>query len=185
MRKDMNRYYRAYAVPALIAGILGLLKAQDVRDNFVGIWRLESPCKQKVVRTSLSPAPEGGGNTSGTLTISKDPSNPKRLIILSRHQGSQSSSGGTVSASIEDSLVAEVLSNTQLRIPPQTGVLGQAQEGTGTLQNSKLVIRLRATVRDDASNFYHETESECTYTFTRPIQSRPPVVRPGGVSGGK
>lgn len=117
---------------------------------------------------------------SGILSIRKDPQNPKRLILLSRAQASSSGPGGTASASMEDSLVADVVSSTELRFPSQTGVLGQTQEGTGVLQGGKLIIRMRVSVKDD--NFSYEGESECSYTTAdrRPatVPSRAPAQRP-------
>ncbi|MCS6894621.1 MAG: hypothetical protein NZZ60_00545 [Bacteroidia bacterium] len=170
----MIRHFLAHS--ALWGGVVGMIPlwAQDARDAFVGTWRLEGPCKERVIKSSEPMENTGSGSTSGTLTIRKDPQNPKRLILLSRMQGSSSGAGGSASASIEDSLVADVISSTELRIPSQTGVMGETREGTAILQNGKLVTRLRVRMSHD--HFYYEGESECSYT---PSRATPPRIPPG------
>ncbi|MCX8113073.1 MAG: hypothetical protein N3E49_07785 [Bacteroidia bacterium] len=177
----MIRHFLAHS--ALWGGVVGMapLWAQDVRDAFVGTWRLEGPCKNRVIKSSEPMENTGSGSTSGTLTIRKDPQNPKRLILLSRMQGSSSGAGGSASASIEDSLVADVVSSTELRIPPQTGVMGETREGTVRMQGGKLISRQRTVMKQ--GTFYYEGESECSYipaeNRPRPLP-RPPIERPTG-----
>ncbi|MCX7765062.1 MAG: hypothetical protein N2253_09270 [Bacteroidia bacterium] len=163
---------RFLAHSALWGGVVSMspLWAQDARDAFVGTWRLEGPCKERVIKSSEPMENAGGGSTSGTLTIRKDPQSPKRLILLSRTQGSSSGAGGSASVSIEDSLVADVVSSTELRIPPQTGVMGETREGTASMQGGKLISRLRTVMKQ--GTFYYEGESECSYA---PADKRPPM----------
>ncbi|MCS7297148.1 MAG: hypothetical protein NZ611_02905 [Bacteroidia bacterium] len=175
----MIRHFLAHS--ALWGGVVGMIPlwAQDARDAFVGTWRLEGPCKNRVIKSSEPMENTGSGSTSGTLTIRKDPQNPKRLILLSRMQGSSSGAGGSASASVEDSLVADVISSTELRIPPQTGVMGDTREGTVIMQGGKLISRQRTVMKQ--GTFYYEGESECSYAPAdkRPaIPSRPRIDRP-------
>lgn len=146
-------------------GIDNWAMARDLRDGFVGTWQQQGKCKV----TSNQPMED---NSTSTVAIQKVPNNPKAITLLVRSRGRSEGPGASVEASFEYLVRAEVISNSEFRIPRQSiqNMPELSIEGVGNLRGGKLYLQTGSQIK--SSNFNQETKSECLYTLSKPTPNR-------------